>query len=136
MRYSPRSSDSPASSSTSVSAYGSRPRNGRRFANRSFSPLRAVHRQSRLVPAAQRERLQHPRQAEEVVGVEVGQEDVLEVGQADDRALELPLRALGAVEEELLAAAPHEERRRSALCGRHRGRGAEEEKVEVHAGRF
>ena len=85
-----------------------------------LQPLRPVHRERRLVPAAQRKRLQHPRQAEEVVGVEVRQEDVLEVGQADDGALQLPLRPLGAVEEQLLAAAPHQERRRRALCGRHR----------------
>jgi hypothetical protein len=41
-----------------------------------------------------------------VVGVQMRQEDLLEVGQADDLALELPLRALGTVEEELLAATP------------------------------
>ena len=73
--------------------------------------VRPVDRERRLVAAAQRERLQHPGQAEEVVGVEVREEDLLQVGQADRRALQLPLRPLAAVEEEPLAAAPDEQRR-------------------------
>ena len=93
---------------------------------------RPVDRQRRLVPATQRERLQHPRQAEEVVGVEVREEDLLQVGQADRRPLQLALRPLAAVEQEPLAAAPDEEGRRPALRGRHRGGCAEEDDVEVH----
>ena len=41
---------------------------------------RAVDGERRLVAAAQRECLQHARQAEEVVGVEVREEDLLQVG--------------------------------------------------------
>ena len=93
---------------------------------------RPVDRQRRLVPATQRERLQHPRQAEEVVGVEVREEDLLQVGQADRRPLQLALRPLAAVEQEPLAAAPDEERSRGALRRRHRGSRAEEDDVEVH----
>ena len=60
-----------------------------------------VERQRHLA-AAESERLQHPGQAEEVVGVEVRQEDLVELDQADVRAQELPLRAFAAVEEQLL----------------------------------
>ena len=88
-----------------------------------------------IVAAAERERLQHPRQAEEVIGVEMREEDLLEVGQPDVRALQLPLRPLGAVEEQPLAAAAHEQRGRRALRGRHRGGGAEKDEVEVHVRR-
>jgi len=93
---------------------------------------RPVDRERRLVAAAQRERLQHPRQAEEVIGMEVREEDLLQVGQPDRRPLQLPLRPLAAVEEEPLAAAPDDQGRRPALRGRHRGGGAEEDDVEVH----
>ncbi len=106
------------------------------LAEQVLEPLRPVHRQPGLLAAAKRECLQHPRQAEEVVGVQVREEDLLDVGQADHGPLQLPLRALGAVEEELLAAAPQQERRRCALRRRHRGRRAEKEKVEIHAGRL
>ena len=55
----------------------------------------------------QRERLEHPGQAEHVVGVEVGDEDLLQLDQAD-RADELALGALAAVEQQPVAAAPHQ----------------------------
>jgi hypothetical protein len=97
---------------------------------------RPVHRDAGLAASAQSERLQHPRQAEEVVGVQMREEDLLEVRQPDDRALQLPLRPLRAVEQQLLAAAAHEEGCRRALRGRHGGRGTEKEKVEVHAARL
>ena len=93
----------------------------------------------RQLAAAESERLQHPGQAEEVVGVEVRQEDLVELDQADVRAQELPLRALAAVEEQLLPAAPDERGGRSAASGRHRAGRAEEDDVEIHAaslGRF
>ena len=64
--------------------------------------------------------------------MEVREEDLLQVGQADRRPLQLPLRPLAAVEEEPLAAAPHEQGRRAALRGRHRSGGAEEDDVEIH----
>ena len=57
----------------------------------------AVERQRHLA-TAEREGLQHAGQAEVVVGVEVRQEDVLEVDQADVRAEELSLGALAAVD--------------------------------------
>jgi hypothetical protein len=93
---------------------------------------RPVDGERRLVATAQRERLQHPRQAEEVVCVEVGEEDLLQVGQADRRPLQLALGPLTAVEEEPLASAPDEQRCGPALGGRHRGGRAEEDEVEVH----
>jgi hypothetical protein len=95
--------------------------------------LGPVNGERRLVATAQRERLQHPRQPEEVVGVEVREEDLLQVGQADRRPLQLSLCPLAAVEEEPLAPAPDEQRGRPALRGRHRGGRAEEDDVEVHA---
>ena len=76
---------------------------------------------------AQAERLEHPRQPEHVVGVEVGEEDLLELDQPD-RAHELALGALAAVEQQPVAAAPHERARagraaRWAPSRRCRGRG-------------
>ena len=94
-------------------------------------PARPVERERHLAPA-ERERLQHPGQAEEVVGVEVREEDLLEVDEADVRAQQLPLRPLAAVEEEPLAAAADERRRGRAARGRHRAGRAEEDHVEIH----
>ena len=91
---------------------------------------RAVDRQRHL-PPAQRERLHHPRQPEDVVGVEVRQEDALDVRQADG-AQQLPLRALTAVEQDAVAAAAQEQPGRGALDGRHRAGRAEEEDGQVH----
>src|SRR5262249_36541706 len=59
--------------------------------------------------SAQRERLQHPREPEEVVGVEVRQEPLAQVEQADRRAQQLALRPLAAVDEEPFPAAPQEQ---------------------------
>ena len=67
-----------------------------------------------------------------MVGVEVRQEDLLQVDEADVRAQQLPLRSLAAVEEQPLPAAPHERRRRRAARGRHRAGGAEEDHIEIH----
>ncbi len=97
-----------------------------------IEPSWPVQRQWQLA-APEGERLQHSRQAEEVVGVEVREEDLVELDQADVRAEELPLRPLAAVEEQLLATAPHERGGRSAASGRHRAGRAEEDDVEVHA---
>ena len=91
---------------------------------------RAVHGE-RALAAAERECLQHSREAQEVVRVEVGDVDLLEIDQPD-RAQELSLRALAAVEEEPIAAAAHEQR---GQAPRRRGRGsgcADEEDVEIH----
>ena len=96
-------------------------------------PRRAVDRDRHLA-AAERKRLQHPGQPEVVIGVVVGQEDLAQLDQPDVDAQELPLRALRAVEEEPLAAAAQEQRRRCALRGRHRAGGAEEDEIEVQRG--
>ena len=71
-----------------------------------------------------------------MVGVEVREEDLAQVDEADRRAQQLPLRALAAVEEQALAAAADEQRRGAALGRRCRAGGAEEDDVEVHAARL
>ena len=72
-------------------------------------PGRPVDRE-RHVAVAERERLQHPRQAEVVVAVEVREEDLAQVDEADRRAQQLALRPLAAVEEQPVAAAADEQR--------------------------
>ena len=67
--------------------------------------LRSVHRQPDLVPTTQRKCLQHPRQAEDVVAVEMRQVDLLDLGQPHRRALQLALRSLRAIEQQALASA-------------------------------
>ena len=62
----------------------------------------------------------------------VGEEDGLHVGQPD-RAQQLALGALAAVEEQAVAAAAHERGGQAAAGGRHRAGGAGEEEREVHA---
>ena len=98
------------------------------------SPARPVD-GHRNLSAAQSEGLQHARQAEDVVGVQVREEDVLEIDEPGVRAEELPLRALAAVDEKAVASATQECGRGSAgRRGRGRG-GAEEDDVEVHGRR-
>ncbi len=91
---------------------------------------RAVDRQ-RLIAFAQGERLEHAGQAEPVVGVEVREEDRVEVGQAA-AAHQLALGALTAVEEDAVAAAAQEQPGQAAAGGRHRAGGAAEEDRKVH----
>src|SRR6185437_3759707 len=98
-----------------------------------LQPERPVHGERDAVPSAQRKRLQHSRKAEEVIRVEMREEDLLELGQPDARALQLPLRPLRAVEEQPLAAVPYEQRGRRPERRRHRGRGTEKDEVEIHA---
>jgi hypothetical protein len=89
----------------------------------------------RQIAAAQREGLQHPREAEDVIRVEVGQQDVLEIDEPRLRAQQLTLRSLTAVDEQAIAATPDERRRRaSRRCRRGAGR-AEKEQVEIHGRR-
>ena len=64
----------------------------------------------------------------------VREEDLAELDQADVRPQQLALRALAAVEEQPVAAAPDEQRRRRALRGRHGAGSAEEDEVEIHTG--
>ena len=90
---------------------------------------RPVDRQRQLA-AAERERLQHPGQAEVVVGVEVRDEHLAQLDEADRGAQHLPLRALAAVEQQPLAAAAQRAAPRgragpsgpSPRCRRRRGR--------------
>ena len=81
---------------------------------------------SGAVAFAQRERLQHPGQAEPVVGVVVRDEYLLDVGQAD-RTQQLALRAFAAVEKQAVAAALHDARRQPSVTARNRSAGAREE---------
>jgi hypothetical protein len=67
-------------------------------------PGRAVHGERHLA-APKRERLQHARQAEVVIGVVVRQKDLGQLDEPDRRAQELALRPLTAVEEDPLSAA-------------------------------
>ena len=64
--------------------------------------------------------------------MEMGQEHLAQLHEADVAAEELALRPFGAVEEQALAAATDERRGRCAL-GRRRGAGRpEEDDVEIH----
>ena len=100
-----------------------------------LEPARPVDRQRDLA-AAERERLQHAREPEVVVRVVVGQEDLLEVDQPQVATQQLPLRPLGAVDEQPVAAAPHERRAERALRRRHGARRPEEDDVQLHGARF
>ena len=66
-----------------------------------------------------------------MVGVEVRDEDRVEIAQAD-RPQQLALRTFAAVEQQALAAAPQEQRRQPAARGRCRAGGADEQDVEIH----
>ena len=67
-----------------------------------------------------------------MVGVEVRQEHVGQVRQADHGAHQLALRPFGAVDQQPVAAATEQQRGRSAARGRRRPGGAKEDDVEVH----
>ena len=82
-----------------------------------LQPARPVHRQRQL-PATQGERLQHPGQAEVVVGVKVRDEDLAQLHEPHAGAQQLALRPLPAVEEQPLAAPSQEQRGRRPLRGR------------------
>ena len=69
-----------------------------------------------------------------VIGVVVREEDLAQVDQPDRRAQQLAL-FLAAVEQQAVAPATHEDRARRAVRGRHRAGSAEEDEIEVHAGR-
>jgi hypothetical protein len=68
--------------------------------------------------------------------VEVREEDLLELHEADVGAEQLALRPLPAVEEQPVAAAADEGGRETALRGRCRPGRPEEDDVEVHGARF
>ena len=66
-----------------------------------------------------------------MIGVEVREEDLLQLDEPD-RPHELALRALPAVEQQAVAAAPHERGGQPPPRVRGRAGGADEEHVEVH----
>ena len=70
-----------------------------------------------------------------MIGVEMGQEDVLEVDEPDVGSEELPLCPFAAVDEKAIAAASDERRRRPTRRSRRGGGGSEEDEVEIHGGR-
>ena len=84
----------------------------------------------RLLAPAQVERLEHPRQAEPVVGVVVRQEDGVEVGEPD-AAQQLALGPLAAVEQQPVAVEPREQGRQAAPGGGHRCARSGEEQLEL-----
>ena len=88
--YSSRSSASPGSGSTSAYSYVSLPKMRRSERNKSSGP--AARRSSAGARGCGARGLQHPRQAEVMVGVVVGQEDLTQLHHV--RAEQLPLRAL------------------------------------------
>ena len=70
-----------------------------------------------------------------MIGVEMRQEDMLEIDQPDIGSQELPLCPFAAVDEKAIPATPYERRRRPTRGGR-RGRGrSEKDEVEIHGGR-
>ena len=79
---------------------------------------RAVDRHRKVTPA-QRERLQHSRETEVVVRVVMRDEDLPQLDEAHRRLQQLSLRALGAVDEQALAAPANEERSRRPARRRH-----------------
>ena len=95
---------------------------------------RPEHGDRDLAPA-QPERLQHAREPEHVIGVEMRQEDVLEVDEPDVGSEKLPLRPFAAVDEKAIPAAPDERRRRPTRGSRRGGGRSEEDEVEIHGGR-
>jgi hypothetical protein len=64
--------------------------------------------------------------------MEVRDEDLAQLDQPHRGAQQLPLGSLRAVEQQPLAAPADEQRRRRALGGRHRARGAEEDEIQIH----
>ncbi len=106
------------------------PRHPQRQAHQRPQPGRAADRQ-RDVAAAEVERLEHAGQAQPVVGVKVGEEDLGEVGQSDG-AHELALGPLAAVEQDPVTAAADQDRGQAAAGGGDRAAGAGKEDRELH----
>jgi hypothetical protein len=80
----------------------------------------------RLLAFSQGEGLEHSRQPQPVVGVEVGDEHALHVDQAD-RAQQLALRPFAAVEQQAIASAAYQQGGQASPRAWHRTAGAEEE---------
>jgi len=96
-----------------------------------LEPGGSVNRERQLA-AAQRKRLQHPRQAEVVVRVVVGEEDLGQLDEPDGGAKQLSLRAFATVEKQPFSTAPHERGGRAPARRRDRAGGPEEDEIEVH----
>ncbi len=96
-----------------------------------FQARRAVHREWNLAPP-ERERLQHPRQAQVVVRVVVRQDDLRQLDEADRGAQELALRALAAVEEDPLPATAEKGAGEAAFRGRDGAGCSQKDEVEIH----
>jgi len=94
------------------------------------SSTRAVDIERVLTPA-QVEGLEHAWQTEPVVGVQVREEDFVEVCQAD-RAQELALRSLTAVDQDAVPSPADQERGQSPALRGQRAAGAREEDREFH----
>jgi hypothetical protein len=95
-------------------------------------PGRSEDGQGQLAPA-EREGLQHPGEAQVMIGVEVGDEHLRQLDEAYGRAKQLPLGPLAAVDEDALAAAADERAGEPSPRGRHRAGGAQEDEVKIHA---
>ena len=102
---------------------------GAKTVSRSPRPGRPVELEP-LLAAAQVIGLEQPGQAEHVIGVVVAEEHDVEIDEPDLRAQQLPLRALAAVEQDAIAAAPDQRRRGRATRRRRRARGAQEDDVQ------
>ena len=85
----------------------------------------------RLRASLQRHRAQEPDDPEEVIGVEVGEEDVADV-ERDAVAHHLPLRPFAAVEEQRLPLTDEGKGRDPAFDGGAGGGGSEESEGEGH----
>ena len=113
-------------------AVGELPEDPLQAAEQVHQPRRPVDRERDLA-AAERERLQHPGQAEVVVGVVVGEEDLGQLDQPDGRAQKL---ALGASPQSTRIRSPPRRTsvaREPAPAGRDRAGRPEEDEVEIHA---
>ncbi len=80
----------------------------------------------RPVAVPEVEGLEHAGQAQPVVGVQVRDEDLVEIGEAD-RAQKLALRSLAAVDQDAVASPADQERGQAAALTRPRTAGAREE---------
>jgi putative nucleotidyltransferase with HDIG domain len=94
-------------------------------------PGRAAHGERHLA-SPKRERLQHARQAEVVIGVVVRQKDLGQLDEPDRRAQELALRPLTAVEEDPISAAAEQRAGEAAFRGRDGAGRSQENEVEIH----
>src|SRR5205807_8149975 len=87
---------------------------GQELADELFDAARSVHVEWDLA-TVHRHALDHPRQAEEMVSVEVGEEDAGHLHEAQAALHELPLRSLATVEQDDLRAALHRDRAHVSL---------------------